>query len=338
VFDSFVLQFGKNYTEELRSARFEAFKITYAYIVAENAKNHTYQLDLNEFSDVPAHEFAVTNFGLKRPEGGLWNGLALLGTHQYTGSSLPDAVDWTLNGAVTPVKNQGGCGSCWTFSATGALEGAWKIHAGPLVSLSEQQLVDCVNGGGGCSGGLMEYAFNYEKDVDVCTEASYKYEGRNGACRAAGCAAGIPKGEVTGYKRVGRDEESLMEAVAQQPVSVAIEADQYAFQSYKSGVLTWGCGTSLDHGVLVVGYGVESGTKYWKVKNSWGPRWGDQGYVKILRGKADGGECGIKLDASYPVVAPKISEPVLAGGAHHSFGSVALSVLSAAAVLTGALS
>merc|ERR1712232_1041747 len=306
-FAKYVAKFGKKYTEDETSARFEAFMSTSAYIKVENAKNHSYQLDLNEFSDMPAAEFSKTRFGLKRPEGGLWSGLQLLGTHQYSGNSLPESVDWTLRGAVTPVKNQGGCGSCWTFSATGALEGAWQIAAGELVPLSEQQLVDCVNGGGGCSGGLMDMAFKYEKDHDVCTEASYQYEGQNGACRAAGCEAGIPRGDVVGYHDVNQDEESLMEAVAQQPVSIAIEADQWAFQSYKSGVLTWGCGTSLDHGVLLVGYGVEDGTKYWKVKNSWGPGWGDEGYVKILRGKDGGGECGIKLEASYPVVSPEFA-------------------------------
>jgi len=237
-----------------------------------------------------------------------------------------DSVDWALQGAVTPVKNQGGCGSCWTFSATGALEGAWQIASGELVPLSEQQLVDCADGGSGCNGGLMDNAFKYEMDHDVCTEASYQYEGQNGYCRADSCEAGIPRGDVVGFKDVNQDEESLMEAVAKQPVSIAIEADQYAFQSYKSGVLTWGCGTSLDHGVLLVGYGVEDGTKYWKVKNSWGPGWGDQGYVKILRGQDGGGECGIKLDASYPVVEPSFK---LAGGAQHAFGSVALSVLLA---------
>lgn len=303
-FDSFLRRFGKNYTNEVeRAARFEAFKDNYKYIVAENAKDITYQLDLNEFADMSVHEFAVTHFGLQR-QAPSWEDLPHLGTHKYSGAPLADAVDWTAKGAVTPVKNQGHCGSCWSFSATGALEGAWQIKTGKLVSLSEQQLVDCSKKNHGCGGGSMDLAFQYEEGVNVCTESSYPYQAKNGICKQSSCATGIPKGGVTGFKDVtANDEQALMEALSQQPVSVAIEADQKAFQLYKTGILSKSCGDKLDHGVLAVGYGVDQGTKYWKVKNSWGPGWGADGYVRIFRGKTGAGECGIKANPSYPIVS-----------------------------------
>merc|ERR1712216_24964 len=187
--------------------------------------------------------------------------------------------------------------------------GAWQIATGTTVSLSEQQLVDCSKENHGCQGGSMDLAFEYLENHSSCTEGSYSYKGVQGTCAESQCTVGIPMGGVTGYKDVPQnDEQALMEAVSQQPVSVAIEADQMAFQLYKSGVLTRTCGSKLDHGVLLVGYGTDeaSGKDYWKVKNSWGPSWGDEGYIRIERGVAGPGECGIKAGATYPVVNGKI--------------------------------
>jgi len=230
--------------------------------------------------------------------------LPYLGRHEYSGASLPSSVDWVSRGAVTPVKDQGQCGSCWSFSTTGSLEGALKLATGQLTSLSEQQLVDCSKQNSGCNGGLMDYAFAFEKTADVCTEASYPYTARDGSCHESGCTVGIPRGGVTGYHDVTvNDENALMEAVAQQPVSIAIEADQYSFQSYTGGVLTKSCGSRLDHGVLLVGYGTDAGKDYWKVKNSWGASWGEQGYVRLERGLSGAGQCGLKSAASYPLVS-----------------------------------
>lgn len=197
----------------------------------------------------------------------------------------------------------------------GALEGAWQITTGKLVSLSEQQLVDCAkDAGDGCYGGWMSSAFQYLEGRDVCTEESYAYTARNGQCQQSGCTAGIPSGGVVGYKSVAsQDENALMEAVAQQPVAVAIEADEWSFQSYSSGVLTKSCGSSLDHGVLAVGYGTDNGVAYWKVKNSWGSGWGDQGYVRLERGLPGAGECGIKLSGSYPVVQQMTESTIESG-------------------------
>lgn len=149
----------------------------------------------------------------------------------------------------------------------------------------------------------MDGAFEFSEKHGLCTEASYAYTAKDGTCQAS-CTEGIPKGGVTGYKDVeSGDMSALMEAVAKGPVSVAIEADQMAFQLYKSGVLSGKCGSKLDHGVLLVGYGTEGGKEFWLVKNSWGPAWGEEGFIKLLRGdKSTAGECGILSQPSYPVV------------------------------------
>jgi len=280
------------------------------FVEAENAKEHTYKLAINAFADQSTEEIRNGRLGLAAPPSGkllsaLWSSMPHLGTDNYSGKALPASVDWVANGAVTPPKNQGTCGSCWTFSTTGALEGAWKISSGKLVSLSEQQFVDCSHndGNNGCNGGGMDGAFTYAEANAICTEGSYAYKGANGVCQTSNCTAGIPKGAVKGFKDVPhRDLNALMEAVAQQPVSVAIEADEMAFQLYKNGILSKQCGSKLDHGVLLVGYGTENGTDYWKVKNSWGGGWGESGFIRIQRGLSLDGECGIKLGASYPVI------------------------------------
>merc|ERR1711998_706836 len=176
--------------------------------------------------------------------------LPYLGEHETVESS--GSVDWTTKGAVTPVKNQGQCGSCWAFSTTGGLEGAWQIASGNLVSMSEQFFVDCSKQNSGCNGGLMDYAFSFAEGTAVATEDSYAYTGRDGTCQSSFTTA-IPQGGVTGYSDVQNSASSLQSALNGNPVSVAIEADQSAFQMYSGGVITSGCGSNLDHGVLAVG-------------------------------------------------------------------------------------
>merc|ERR1719450_1660916 len=272
--------------------------------------NHSFKLGVTRFADLTADEFGNSHFGIAKPAE-MWGSLPNLGEHQVSNASLPASVDWTTKGAVTPVKNQAQCGSCWSFSTTGSLEGAWEIATGKQTVLSEQQFVDCDKVDEGCNGGLMDNAFKYAEQNALCTEGSYSYEGRAGTCRATSCTVGIPKGGVTGYKDVAKDDmNALMEAVAQQPVSIAIEADLPTFQLYKSGVLSTICGANLDHGVLAVGYGNDAGKDYWKVKNSWGTTFGEAGYIRLLRGKSGAGECGLLSGPpSYPVV--KASEEVV---------------------------
>jgi hypothetical protein len=215
--------------------------------------------------------------------------------------TVPKSIDWVKKGGVTSVKNQASCGSCWAFSTTGAVEGAYFVASGKLVSLSEQDLVSCDSVDHGCDGGAMDNGFDFAKKYGLCTEKSYPYisgGGKTGQC-SADCDAVV---KVTGHTDVPEnDEAALKAAVAMQPVSVAIEADKKVFQLYSHGILkNPSCGKKLDHGVLVVGYGSEDGQDYWKVKNSWGGSWGEDGYIRIARGS---NECGIAMDASYPTGA-----------------------------------
>jgi len=303
----FKARYGKHYpsTEE-EAFRRGIYNKNLELIELENSKDVGYTLDVNQFADLLTSEWASKYFGMARPSSP-FGSAPYLGRHMVKNATLPSSIDWTQKGAVTEIKNQGQCGSCWAFSTTGSLEGAYQIATGTLTSLSEQQLVDCAGsfGESGCQGGLMDSAFKYAEQAAMCTESSYPYQGRGGSCRASSCATGIPKGSVTGFHDVAHDSaEALMSAVAQQPVSIAIEANLPTFQLYRGGVLSGLCGAQLDHGVLVVGYGTDpKGGDYWKVKNSWGKSWGMDGYVLLKRGKPGAGECGILKQPSYPVVS-----------------------------------
>jgi C1A family cysteine protease len=288
-------------TLEEQVHRFEIFMGNHLKIWAHNLKgDETVVLAHNQFSHLTLDEFATQHLGVEVPP--TWyHGWPADVQLSLNVSVLPAAVDWVAAGAVTPVKDQGQCGSCWSFSTTGALEGANYIKTGKLVSLSEQQLVDCDTvSDQGCNGGFMDDAFAYVQKNGITTEAAYPYKAVQGTCAIAGKTLAIAAGAVKGFVDVpSGDENALQAAVAQQPVSVAIQANQLAFQFYSSGVLTGTCGKRLDHGVLAVGYGVDGSTPYWKVKNSWGTGWGEGGYVRIQRG-AD--KCGIADAASYPVM------------------------------------
>merc|ERR1712087_964678 len=228
-----------------------------------NRGRPSYSLAMNQFGDLTQDEFADTylsKFETDRPKD----------IHVFDTTNLPASVDWTTKGAVTAVKNQGQCGSCWAFSTTGSIEGAWEIASGKLVSISEQQFVDCDTVDSGCNGGLMDNGFKYAEGNALCTEQSYPYNAKKSQCAKQNCTIAIPQGGVTGYKDVADSEQALMSALNQQPVSIAIEADKSDFRLYHSGVLQGLCGASLDHGVLAVGYGTEDGKDYWLVKNSWG--------------------------------------------------------------------
>ncbi|CAH1392201.1 unnamed protein product [Nezara viridula] len=218
---------------------------------------------------------------------------------------LPDAVDWRDKGAVTAVKNQGDCGACWAFSATGALEGQLFISGGQLISLSEQQLMDCSGsyGNQGCSGGLMNQAFIYiSANGGIDTEDSYPYEGAVGSCRFKASASAATVTKVFNIET--NDEAALQNAVATAgPVSVAIDGSHKSFQFYGGGIYYESeCNaTNPDHGILAVGYGSENGQDFWLVKNSWGTSWGEQGYIRMSRNKNN--NCGIATAASYPQVS-----------------------------------
>jgi len=275
--------------------RFKVFSSTFGKIKEHNRLlGRTFDMGLNAFSHLTQEEFAATHLGYKAPKNQSRN-VAVLPT-----DNLQASADWTSK--MNAVKNQGQCGSCWAFSAIGALEGLHSLKKSNLQNLSEQELVDCSGSYGnmGCSGGLMDYAFQYVIDKKgIALTSAYPYKAVDGSCKT-GLARNAP---ITGFTDVKvNSAAALKAAIAQQPVAVAIEADTSVFQSYKSGVITGtACGTSLDHGVVAVGYNDAASPAYYNVRNSWGASWGDKGHVKI--GITDGaGVCGIQMAASYPTL------------------------------------
>jgi KDEL-tailed cysteine endopeptidase len=309
-FTQFQERFHKQYNNiDIMRGRFNIFKTNWLEIHKHNSDStQNFTKGINQFSDLTPDEFNKNHLGgisVERRLVGLY-GCGSFATTQDT-YNLPEEIDWRKEDAVTPVKDQGQCGSCWAFSATGAMEGAWAIATGELLSLSEEQLTDCATGfkygSYGCDGGQMDGAFKYVIENGVTSEAQYSYTAGNGitdTCQENDFISAVTFTKC--FDVVPNDQVSLKAAVAKQPVSIAIEADSRYFQSYSSGIITSSdCGTNLDHGVLIVGYGEENGQKYWLVKNSWSPTWGDEGYVKIARtdSQNDKGICGIASQPSY---------------------------------------
>ncbi|XP_028092071.1 senescence-specific cysteine protease SAG39-like [Camellia sinensis] len=297
-------RFGRMYEDDVeKEMRFKIFKDNMEFIESFNnvAGARPYKLGVNQIADLTNEEFQASRNGYKRsspPKA------SKTGSFRYENvTAVPASMDWRKNGAVTAIKDQGQCGCCWAFSAVAATEGIHQLKTGKLISLSEQELVDCdTSQDQGCGGGEMDNAFKFIiNNNGLTTEANYPYEGTDGTCNTNKEASHAAT--ITGYEDVPSNSESaLLKAVAIQPVSVAIDASGSAFQHYSSGVFTGDCGTQLDHGVTAVGYGTsDDGTKYWLVKNSWGMSWGEGGYIRMQRDiDAAEGLCGIAMDASYP--------------------------------------
>lgn len=331
------------------------FAANVAKVQAHNASPSSFKMAVNAFADLTGEEFkARYASGLRASAHKVRN----LNASLLNAAAPPTSVDWTTKGAVTPVKNQEQCGSCWAFSTTGSTEGAVFIATGVLTSLSEQQLMDCSQkeGNQSCNGGLMDDAFQFILDnKGICSEASYPYIAADEACKKT-CT---PVATIKSFSDVPANSETALmagassrrarerereggrgarsraarpthrtfslpprahpppslptsprprpppcAAIVNQPVSVAVEADQNSFQLYSGGVMDAACGTNLDHGVLAVGYDTDaaSGKDYYKVKNSWGAAWGQAGYIWLARGAKfnPAGQCGIQMMASYP--------------------------------------
>eukprot|EP01120_Amphizonella_sp_Union-15-10_P001512 TRINITY_DN1163_c0_g2_i4.p1 TRINITY_DN1163_c0_g2~~TRINITY_DN1163_c0_g2_i4.p1 ORF type:complete len:316 (+),score=63.05 TRINITY_DN1163_c0_g2_i4:81-1028(+) len=293
-FASWMKTYNKVYSSDEFQYRFTVWKNNMDFITNHNSDvNKTFFVAMNKFGDLTSKEFGrIYNGYLPRdiPEP--------TNVKSFNTIGLPTTVDWRNEGAVTPIKNQGQCGSCWTFSSTGGIEGQWKIHKGHLVSLSEQNILDCDRQGYGCSGGWMDWAFNYvQSNGGIDSEASYPYTAVQGSCKynAANKAASI-----IGHQDITSGSESALQvAVANVgPISVAIDASHSSFQFYRGGIYYEPlCSTtSLDHAVLAVGYG----PGYWLVKNSWGTDWGLSGYIQMSRDRNN--NCGIATKASHPIV------------------------------------
>jgi len=288
---------------------FHTWSYNHLFIQEVNGKNLSYTLGHNQFSGLKFKEYQ--EYLVRSSKYQVNNSIPILDDVEIT---LPASVDWVKNGGVSDVKNQGSCGSCWSFSTTGALEGAYYVKYNELVSFSEQQLVDCDilrNGGfdSGCNGGFMDNAFKWiSHNGGLCSENDYPYVSGDttvsGVC-VKECDV-VKKSIIKSFVDVQPSSDiAMMTALSLQPVSVAIQADQREFQFYNSGVYTGSCGDTLGHGVLAVGYGTLNGEKYYKVKNSWGTTWGDNGYILLGRGTSynnGNGQCGILLQASYPVL------------------------------------
>jgi len=262
------------------------------YINEFNARNATFTVAMNKFGDLTGQQFAKYYSGLlasssRKP------------AQIFAKAGLPDTFDWRQQGAVTQVKNQEQCGSCWSFSTTGSVEGCHFLATKSLASLSEQNLVDCSwnQGNEGCNGGLMTQAMDYIiSNGGIDTEKSYPYTARDGSCTYQSSNSGSTLGS---YNNVAPgDESALQNSVYQGPTSVAIDASHSSFQFYSSGVYSEpDCSSQqLDHGVLAIGWGTDGSQDYWLVKNSWGADWGQQGYIWMARN--DNNMCGIATMAT----------------------------------------
>lgn len=294
LFEQWKISHGRVYSSYEENFRFNVFTENYLNILAVNELDDSVTLALNQFADLTSEEF-----------GAMYTGTYAKGNtgnyHVFDPIDPPASVDWRTKGAVTPVKNQGTCGSCWAFSSTGSLEGLYFINNTNLVSFSEQNLVDCVTADQGCNGGLMSDALAYTATGGINTEADYPYLGRDGDCKFDSSKAYHVN---NGYYNVTpKSLDQMIAAVVSQPVSVAVQANQLVFQFYAGGVIKRFCGDTLDHGVLVVGYDVVKGDQAFIVKNSWGATWGNSGYLYIATdatANSGNGVCGILADPSIP--------------------------------------
>ncbi|XP_019158689.1 PREDICTED: zingipain-1 [Ipomoea nil] len=289
---------GKRYEDKDEwEKRYEIYQYNVLYIEFFNSMNFSYKLIDNKFADMTNSEYKSVYLRYKIDEHKKESHNFTL--HGVRLPEFPESVDWRKSGAVTHVKDQGSCGSSWAFCAVAAVEGINQIETGKLVSLSEQQLVDCNKHG--CEGGNTEKAYDFiKRNGGITAEHNYPYVGKDGRCETI--AEESHTVTISGYTKVPEDEGFLQAAAAQQPVAAVVDASMDDFRFYSEGIFNPICPETLNHGVTVVGYGEENGQPYWLVKNSWGTNWGEDGYIKMQRRSGDkNGKCGIAMMASYPL-------------------------------------
>ena len=324
-FNDFQTTYNKNYAEDEYVVRFNNFMNNVNIIEKHNeSPTRKFSMNINEFSDLSASEFkekyigktyrdtetnygcVLLNYSVSLEHANIIQDIDESSSRNFRLMEDIDDFDWRDYNVVGPVRNQGQCGSCWAFATTANAESVWAIHMGQLYDLSEQYLVDCATGkeylNMGCQGGNMDSAFKYMIENKQCVEKEYPYVSgvteHKGKCHTCD--------EVTHFSSCydveSNNQMALKSAVLLNPVVIGIEADTYYFQSYSSGIIDgpW-CGDTIDHAVEIVGFGVENGTKYWTVRNSWGESWGENGYFRILRTDSvdDPGICGLAIEPSY---------------------------------------
>lgn len=294
-FEKFINEFKRDYSSSEYNYRFNIFSKNLENIRSHNIANHSFKLGIGPFADMTMDEFSYNHLNP------FLDSYTTCGVYKYNGlmNSIPNEMDWRNHHAVTDVKNQGSCGSCWSFSTTGAVEGLVAINTGKLISLSEQDLIDCSTSydNHGCNGGLMTQAFEFIiSKKGLCSESNYSYTGQDGTCRKCVKVEGT---DINDCKQISSgDHNSIVAALSKQPISVGIQANTFQFQHYNSGIFnsTECFNGEIDHGVLLVAYDKDSLT----IKNSWGDTWGENGYIRIARTLNEDGICGVYKSASFP--------------------------------------
>ena len=295
-FQKFIKKYHKKYNSINEFlARYEVFRRN--VMTTFQDEDNSYRTGITKFSDLTQQEFARTYLNLN------YDAIAMANFNPHivkVTNAAPDAWDWREKGYVSPVKDQGSCGSCWAFATVANLEGLYYKNKGVMKTFSEQMLVDCDTTDSACNGGLMEYAFDWLKsNGGIMLDKDYAYKGVKSTCKSD--KSKYVDMKITGYTKLGSssstwspvDEDEIKEFLYETgPLAVALNANP--LQTYSSGILDKSssqCSSSgINHAVTMVGYGNASGKDYWIVKNSWGASWGESGYFRIKRGS---GTCGI---------------------------------------------